>query len=82
MLKRVSWDNVDIVYQLDDAYEDRRTIWVVHATDRARVRLRIKKASAMMDPVLIKQRQRQFDALFYVQTIENRSSKRNFCCCM
>jgi hypothetical protein len=82
MLKRVSWCDVDIYYQLVDAYEDRRSIWIVHAADRERFRRRINEASLMLNPVLKKQRQRQCDALFCVETAENSESKLSVCCCM
>lgn len=55
---RVHWSKIVKVHQLDDSEEDRRSIWMKIAADRARVRRRMQRVAAVLEPVLMKHYQR------------------------
>jgi hypothetical protein len=60
-VRRVWWNSIVKVHQLDDIDEDRRSEWIATAADRERFRQRIQNVSVLLEPVLNRQFQRYLD---------------------
>jgi len=51
-MQRVRFNLTVTVHELDDSYEDRRSVWIAVAANRQRFRRRICRTAVVLEPVL------------------------------